>query len=171
MRTIYVDEGAFEDLPRGCRVIVVTPLLEALLVALSFEPTRYDESGRGGRLVALTLDEVRRAPATPFALAVPEDPRLAKLAKALIANPGSTFTIDGWTDTIGVSRRTLTRLFRCQTGLSFGAWRRRLRLMEAAARRSDGEPLGKVAASLGYRSLAAFRAMARRELGQVFGRS
>lgn len=171
MRTIYVEEGAFDDLDRQCRVIMVTPLLEALLVALSLEPKDYDRHGRGGHLVALAIDEIRRAPAAPFALAIPEDPRLRKLAEALVENPGAVLTIDHWADAIGVSRRTLTRLFRAQTGLSFAAWRRRLRLMEAVARQADGEALGKIAASLGYRSLEAFKTMAIREFGQILGRA
>jgi AraC-like DNA-binding protein len=146
-------------------VFVVSPLLEAALVALSAEPVSYDEHGRGGHLAALVLDEIRRAPRAAFALPVPRDPRLAKLARALIEDPGSSLNIDSWADAIAVSRRTMTRLFREQTGMSFGAWRRRLRLLRAAARQADGEPISRVAASLGYRSVAAFQAMARREFG------
>jgi AraC-like DNA-binding protein len=165
MRTAYVDASGTPDLPSCCKVIVVSPLLEAALVALSAEPVSYDEHGRGGHLAALILDEIRRAPATAFALPVPRDPRLAKLAKALIEDPGLSLDIDRWADAIAVSRRTMTRLFRAQTGLSFGAWRRRLRLLRAATRQADGEPISRVAASLGYRNVAAFRAMARREFG------
>lgn len=170
MRTAYIRSRDLPALLEDCRVIEVSPLLEAALVSLAAEPPAYDEAGRGGHLAALVLDEIVRAPATPFAAPVPADPRLAKLARALIAGPGSTLGIDDWADAVGVSRRTLTRLFRSQTGLSFGAWRRRLRLLEASARRADGEPVERVAASLGYRSVAAFRAMARRELGDAFDR-
>lgn len=165
LRTIYIRPGAAPDLPADCRVIAVSALLDAALTALAEEPVLYDASGRGGHLAALVLDEIVRADATPFALPVPADPRLARLARALIADPGSALDIDGWAETVGVSRRTLTRLFRVQTGLSFGDWRRRLRLLRAATRMADGEPLARVAASLGYRSPAAFRAMARRAFG------
>ena len=169
MRTAYVRAAEAASLPAGhpgrCRV---TPLLQAALVSLSAEPPAYDESGRGGHLAALILDEIARAPATPFALPVPADPRLARLARALIKDPGAALDIDGWADEIGVSRRTLTRLFRAQTGISFGAWRRRLRLMRALERSADGTPLARAAASVGYSSLPAFRAMARREFGPGF---
>lgn len=165
MRTAYFDATKLSPLPRDCFVLKVSSLLEALLVAMCAEPPAYDEAGRGGHLAALVLDEIGRAPPTPFALAVPRDPRLARLVRRLIGEPGAALTIDGWADAIGVSRRTLTRLFRQQTGLSFGAWRRRLRLLEAMARQAAGEPLPRVAASLGYGNVAAFRTMARRELG------
>jgi AraC-like DNA-binding protein len=171
MRTAYVSERAMAGLPTGCQVLGVSPLLQACLVALADEKPDYDERGRGGHLAAMVLDEIVRAPTTPFALPVPADPRLARLARALIREPGSTRDLDQWADATGVSRRTLTRLFRRETGLSFGAWRRRLRLLQARAREADGEPPTRIAARLGYRSLAAFRAMARRELGSVHGLS
>jgi AraC-like DNA-binding protein len=119
-------------------------------------------------LIWLVLDEISRAPSTAFVLPLPEDVRLLRLAHALIAEPGSAKTIDQWCDALGVSRRTLTRLFRSQTGVSFADWRRRLRLLSAAARIADGEPLAQVAASLDYRNVVAFRAMARRYFGHDF---
>ena len=168
MRTVYVRVEEAVGLPATIRVIAVSPLLQTSLVALSAEQPAYDAHGRGAHLAALILDEITRAPATPFALPVPADRRLAKLASVLIKNPASSQNIDGWANEMGVSRRTLTRLFRTQTGLSFGTWRRRLRLLRATTRCADGEPLAGIAASVGYKSLSAFRAMARKELGTEF---
>jgi AraC-like DNA-binding protein len=168
MRTAYVAPEARADLPSACEAKSVSPLLKAALVALSQESPAYDEHARGGHLAALILDEIARAPSTRFALTVPSDRRLEPLAQRLIAEPGLTLDIDGWAAEIGASRRTLTRLFRAQTGCSFGTWRRRLRLLRAAAHCADGEPLARAAARVGYRSLPAFRAMARKELGPDF---
>jgi AraC-like DNA-binding protein len=163
MRTAYLSCELAPALPRDCRVLEVSALLKAALLALVEEPVLYDEAGRGGHLAALIVDEIVRATVAPLSLPLPQDPRLARLARTLLDHPGSTLGIDGWASEIGVSRRTLTRLFRTQTGLSFAAWRRRLRLLQAAARCAAGEPLAQAAASVGYESAAAFRAMARRE--------
>jgi AraC-like DNA-binding protein len=168
MRTAYLLCENIEVLPGSCRVVRVPPLLRESLVALSAEPPNYDEAGRGGHLAALILDEIGHAPMTQLALALPTDRRLRVLAQRLLTNPGLRLDIDGWGDAIGVSRRTLTRLFRAQTGLSFAAWRRRLRLLRAAERHAAGEPLARLAAGLGYDNLAAFQAMARRETGVDF---
>jgi transcriptional regulator GlxA family with amidase domain len=165
MRTVYVRAAEAVGLPGSVRVIAVSPLLQTTLVALSSEEPTYEKHGRGAHLAALILDEIARSPITPFALPAPTDRRLAKLARAMIKNPASSRNIDGWADEIGVSRRTLTRSFRRETGLSFGAWRRRLRLLHAAARCAEGEPLALVAASVGYNSLPAFRAIARKQFG------
>lgn len=168
MRTAYVAADAVPGLPRDCRVLPVTPLLAAALVALAAEQPAWNAEGRGGHLAALVLDEVVRASPTRFALPVPADPRLARLARALIADPASSLGLDGWAARIGASRRTLTRRFRAETGMSFATWRRRLRLLEAVARQAEGERVERLAPALGYRSAAAFRAMARRELGLAF---
>jgi AraC-like DNA-binding protein/quercetin dioxygenase-like cupin family protein len=165
MRTAYIRAPEAARLHAAPRLLPVTPLLRATLTALAEEPARYARAGRGGQLAALVLEEVLRAPVAPLALAMPRDPRLARLARALLDDPGSPRDLDGWADEVGASRRTLTRLFRAETGLSFGAWRRRLRLVHASERTAAGEVPARAAARVGYRSLGAFRAMTRRELG------
>ena len=168
--------GQVEQVPRAdaaaalsprCHVLRVSSLLEAALVALS-EEAPVERTDRVDHLSWLILDEIARAPMTRLALPLPGEARLAALARALIADPGSVRTIDQWGEEMGMSRRTLTRRFRTQTGVSFGEWRRRLRLLSAAARVAEGQPLAKVVADLGYRNVAAFRAMARRHLGERF---
>ena len=167
MRTAYVRADAAAPLSPRCHVLRVSSLLEAALVALS-EEAPVERTDRVDHLSWLILDEIARAPMTRLALPLPGEARLAALARALIADPGSVRTIDQWGEEMGMSRRTLTRRFRTQTGVSFGEWRRRLRLLSAAARVAEGQPLAKVVADLGYRNVAAFRAMARRHLGERF---
>ncbi|WP_431858182.1 AraC family transcriptional regulator [Azospirillum sp.] len=164
MRTAYLAPEALAVVPPGCRVIRVSPLLDATLVALAAEPTLYDLTGRGGHLAALVLDEIARAPDTPFALPLPRDARLRRLCRALIDDPGLDGGIDAWAEGVGMSRRTLTRRFREETGLSFGAWRRRVRLLAALTRQAQGGAPHEVSAAVGYRSPRAFRAMMQRTM-------
>jgi AraC-like DNA-binding protein len=165
MRTAYVAVAALTNPPSVCRVLRVSALLDAALVALSDEPLLYDVAGRGGHLAALVLDEIARAPETPFALPLPHDPRLRRLCRDLIEDPSLAHDIDAWADRVGVSRRTLTRRFRDETGLSFGAWRRRVRLLEAMTRHAEGGPASRIAAAVGYGSPRALRTMLRRTAG------
>ncbi len=165
MRTAYLVPEALAAASPVCRVLRVSALLDATLVALADEPILYDLAGRGGHLAALVLDETGRAPDTPFALPLPRDARLRRLCRALVDDPGLDHGIDGWAERVGVSRRTLTRRFREETGLSFGAWRRRVRLLEAMTRQAQGGTLGEVAATVGYKSPRAFQAMMQRTLG------
>jgi AraC-like DNA-binding protein len=87
---------------------------------------------------------------------------LACGGSVIIENPGLAFDIDAWADQIGVSRRTLTRRFRDETGLSFGAWRRRVRLLAAMTQQAQGGLVSKIAAAVGYGSPRAFQTMVRR---------
>ena len=61
--------------------------------------------------------------------------------------------------------RTLNRHFHQQTGLSYGEWLRRARLLEALVRLAQGQPVLRVALDLGYGSHSAFTAMFRRVMG------
>ncbi|GAB4186413.1 MAG: hypothetical protein OHK0024_26740 [Thalassobaculales bacterium] len=176
MRTAYVAAPAAAA-GQGARVIRVSPLLQAVLLALAEEPLAEEPlageilaeeaspaDGQGGRpaarlthLSALALDEIARAPVTPLALPLPADPRLAGLCRALIAEPALSLDLDGWAERVALSRRSLSRRFRAETGLSLGQWRARLRALGALA--------GATAPALGYRSQRALKAMVRRQIG------
>ncbi|WP_448189376.1 AraC family transcriptional regulator [Azospirillum sp. sgz301742] len=166
MRTLYVAPGTpvFADAGR-CRVIEVSGLLRELILAVLDGPPAPEPSGRGALLAALILDELARAPEVPLWLPMPRDRRLAALCRALIDAPARTDTLDGWAEHSGASARTLARLFRSETGLSFGAWRQQARLAEALARLAGGDSVAGAARAAGYDSPSAFTAMFRRTLG------
>jgi AraC-like DNA-binding protein len=151
--------------PATCRVIRASMLLEALMDEAVRMPVHYDEDGRDGQLVDLLLGEIGRMPEVSLHVPIPLDPRLARICEAVLADTSSDLTLDDWADRSGLNRRTLTRLFRRETGQSFSAWRQRVRLLEALARLGAGESVTSVALDVGYDSPSAFTAMFRRELG------
>ncbi|WP_457104153.1 AraC family transcriptional regulator [Methylobacterium sp. P5_C11] len=165
MCSAYLDPAAVRSFPASCRVIAVSPLLASALTALAEEPVLYAVDGRGGHLAALVLDEIGRAPATPLALPLPRDPRLRRVCLGLIDDPASDEDLDAWAGRAGASRRTLTRGFRTETGLSFGDWRARARVIRALALAAEGRPPRTVAAAVGYRSAQALRMTMARVLG------
>lgn len=163
MVTAYIEAGAAASvMPASCRVVQVSKLLDATLQAMAREPVLYDADGRGGHLAELVLDEVRTAEATALVLPMPLGPRLRRMCQEVVDDPGSSLSIDIWADRIGVSRRTLTRHIRQETGLSFGDWCRRLRLLKAIALEAEGAPMKLVAGQVGYRSPQALKAMLKR---------
>ncbi len=157
MCTAYLAVEAIAGFSARARVIEVSALLAAALAALTEEPVLYDEAGRGGHLAALVLDEIGRAPETKLTLPLPSDARLRRVCLGLIDAPATAFDLDAWAERAGLSRRTLTRGFRRETGLSFGQWRARARVVRALALAADGQAPRQVAASVGYRSLQALR--------------
>lgn len=106
----------------------------------------------------------------PLHLPLPRDPRLKAITDSLLAAPGDNRDLTQWGRRTGASGRTLARLFRRETGMTFASWRRRLRLLAAVSRLGGGESVTTVAYDLGYHSPSAFVAMFRRSLGTSPGR-
>jgi AraC-like DNA-binding protein len=164
-RTLYIKPEAIQGLAAACRVIEVTDLLRELIVEATRMPVEYDETSRDGRVMGLLLDELVRARAAPFHVPMPAHPRLARICTAILEDPAQDDMLDDWADAAGMGRRTFTRTFRRETGMSFATWRQNVRLMEALSRLANGEPVTRVALDVGYNSPSAFTAMFRRAFG------
>ena len=167
MSTLYIARRVQDDLPAAPTVPEVSPLLRELVLALIREPVIYDEQGRGGAVALLILDEIARARRLPFVIPMPRDPRLLRVCNALLADPASRLTLDGWGESAGASVRTLARLFEDELGLSFIAWRQRVRFHNALESIITGEPIASVAERNGYRSPSAFSAAFRNVMGHA----
>lgn len=165
MRTAYLSDAAAAGLPTRCCVVAVSPLLRELLLRLVALAQPPAESGAEARLVAVLLDEIRAMELAPLHLPRPRDPRARRVADALWRTPEDDRGLAAWAREAGASPRTLARCFHRETGLSFGAWRRQLRLLRSLERLASGEAVTSVALSLGYESTSAFIAMFRRSLG------
>ena len=165
MRTLFVREDARPDLPRGCEVIEVSAFLREALIAATRIPLDYAPGGRDERVMELILDEINAAPRLHLHVAMPRDPRLARLCERLIADPSAPVRLEELAAEIHVSGRTLARLFHRELGMSFGAWLRRARLLLSLPRLAAGAPVLQVALEHGYDSPSAFAAMFRRTLG------
>lgn len=170
MRSLFIDERARGGLPRGCCVITVSPLLRELIKQAAALPEEYAEDGPDGRLMAVLLDQLTVLQETPLHLPRPLDPRLIRLTDALTQDPARDDTLDDWAKEAGASARTLARLFKRETGMTFGLWRQQARLLKALELLAAGHSVTATALDLGYDSPAAFTAMFRRTLGVPPGR-
>jgi AraC-like DNA-binding protein len=163
MLTAYIAPKAWRRFAQpNCRVIHVSRLLDASLDAICEESLVYNVNGRGGHLAAIILGEIDRAETAEFSIPLPVHGRLRAICQALLADPGLDADLNRWAETIAMSRRTLTREFRKNTGMSLGQWRRQLRQLHSLRLRAEGTPLKIVAARVGYRSPQALAAMIRR---------
>jgi AraC-like DNA-binding protein len=165
MRTLYLRDDAAAAMPQACRVLQVSPLLRELIVRATELPVQYDEGGPAGYVVALLLAELHGSQALKLELPMPRSRRLTTLCRTLLDAPGDRRTLGQWAHTVHASERTVARLFRSETGLTFAAWRQQARVLEAMARLGSGAPVTQVALDLGYDSVSAFCAMFRRAAG------
>ena len=165
LSNLFVDPSATTGLPEQCTVIRVSSLLRELILRAVMVGDSYSPGSPGFRLMLVILDELKQAPPTPLHLPMGRDERLVRVIEELLKFPGDRRELQEWTNLAGASERTLARLFVRDTGLTFGAWRKRLLLQEAIDRLGRGDNVTRVAFDLGYQSLSAFIGMFRHSLG------
>jgi AraC-like DNA-binding protein len=165
MRSLYVDCSVATRQTSSCQVLQVSPLLRELIDSFSGLPVEYDLQGAQGRLAQVLLDQLNAAPAVDLILPLPQDPRLRTLCRSLQAQPDAQTTLAQWSQRLGLSEKTLSRLFLRDTGLTFRAWRQRLRLLAALTPLEQGLRVTDVALGCGYDSVSAFIAAFRQHFG------
>lgn len=169
MATLYVRGDAGVPVPSDCAVVSVPILTRELILKAVTLPDTYPDEGPEDRLVGVLRDELIGLEPAPLHLPLPLDKRARAVTDCLIDTPSDARELEEWGRTIGASGRTLARLFTAETGLSFGRWRQKRRLLAALERLAAGAQVTTVALDLGYRSPSAFIAMFRRELGTTPG--
>ncbi|CAG9186957.1 AraC family transcriptional regulator [Cupriavidus pinatubonensis] len=162
IRSLYLDSTRCAPHLERCRVLSVSPLLKELVCTFSELPVDYDEVGTEGRLAQVLLDQLVAAQEVDMMLPMPADQRLRLVCDGLRREPGTDASLEAWSKRLAVSEKTLTRLFLRDTGLTFRAWRQRLRLLNALPRLERGAPVTDVAYDCGYESLSAFISAFRR---------
>ncbi|MGI2035125.1 AraC family transcriptional regulator [Rhizobium panacihumi] len=167
MCSLYIDEAAFPGGFQRCEVVGVSDLLRSLLMAAPGIALEYNPDGRDGALVNLLLHELRELAPLPLSLPFPRHPRLAVKCREFLERPSPHDSIDTWSDELGMTRRTFTRLFKRETGCSFVEWRQKACLISALPQLADGHSVTSIALNLGYENPASFTSMFKRLLGSA----
>ncbi len=163
--SLYFEPGSIEGMPDACEVLAVSAFMKSLLAEAVRLPREYDLEGREGALMLLIQHEIQKLPHLPLSLPLPTGEALARRCHAFLRRPNVHATIDAWSSALKLNRRTFTRLFRRETGMSFVVWRQQACLVMALQRLAGGEAVTTVAMDLGYDNPAAFTSMFRRSLG------
>jgi len=168
MRTLYIDSQApLISPPLLPRMLRVSPLLHELVHRAVDMPIEYGEDGQDGRIIQALLGEIDWTPLSPVSLPFLQDERLRKIERMLMRTPADSSTLDQWAIYVKVSPRTLARLIRRETSLSFQAWGDQIRAFAAIPMLAEGRPLAEIADALGYQTAWSFTAMFKRVTGKV----
>lgn len=154
MRTLAFDGAAAPLPPDRPTVLAVSPLLREIIVSLTSDGA-LTEAQRAD-LERVALDQLRRVEALPLRLPAPADDRLRHISDLLAEDPADQRTLAEFGAAVGASERTLSRLFRDRTGMSFPQWRAQLRLHHALKLLAAGVPVTATAFACGYRHSSAF---------------
>lgn len=167
---LKIDPALAATLPAEVRSIAVSDLLRELALEICHGGTTADPAEHE-LLAQLVLRRIRNAEKTPFLfLPTGNDRRVLRVTALLQAHPGDNTSFDELAALTGSSRRTLSRLFLAETGMSFARWRDHLRIVTALDRLVRGVPIITVAFDLGYNSQSSFTTMFTRIVGMPPGR-
>ncbi|WP_291328166.1 helix-turn-helix domain-containing protein [Desulfovibrio sp. UCD-KL4C] len=168
LRTFFVTPSACRaDVPNFPQAVHISPLLHELLVRSALIPIDYDREGRDGLLMNLINEEMDWAEPEMFSLSWPSDSRLLYICTRLKQHPDDCRTLEEWGNEVGVSNRTLSRIFRQETGISFSEWRQQARILAALPMLLSGMSVLETALAVGYETPSAFSAMFRRLIGKT----
>ena len=137
-------------------VLSVSRLLRELIMALTDDLGRPRDEQRDLKRVA--LHQLKPAPALQFHLPQPGDERLRDVTAILAEDPGSDRTLGELGRAVGAGERTLSRLFRAETGMTFPQWRAQLRLHHSLTLLASGLSVTAAAVACGYSTPSAFTA-------------
>ena len=167
MRSLYFPVGATASVfgAGTCRVVSVRPLLRELILRVAELLALDSRVDAEARLMAVLMDELQGANVEPLLLPLPSDPRALVAAEGILANPADDAATDDVARRSALSARTLERLFRAETGMTFGLWRQKARLLESVRLLAQGESVTDAALDSGYSSVSAYIAAFKQTFG------
>jgi AraC-like DNA-binding protein/mannose-6-phosphate isomerase-like protein (cupin superfamily) len=139
-----------------CRVISVSPLLRELILRVADLAALDSRVANEARLMSVLMDELGSARIEPLVLPMPADARAVKAADWVLTNPADGCTATVLARRCGLSERTLERLFRAETGMRFGLWRQKAKLLESVRVLVEGGSVTDAALESGYSSVSAY---------------
>ena len=144
-------------------VLVVGQLLREVIITLA-EDRALGPDDRAD-LYRIALRRLTPTPARQHHLPAPTDPRLRDVAAVLGDDPADGRTLAELGRAVGASERTLSRLFRRDTGMTFPQWRAQLRLQHAMLLLATGTTVTGAGTASGYTNTSAFIAAFRDAFG------
>jgi AraC-like DNA-binding protein/quercetin dioxygenase-like cupin family protein len=167
MRSLYFPANELAPVfdAATCRVISITPLVRELILRVAELAALDSRVPVEARLMGVLRDEIESAQIEPLLLPLPSDGRALKAAECVLNNPADEATAEALARRCGLSTRTLERLFRAETGMRFGLWRQKARLLESVRVLADGRSVTDAALESGYSSVSAYIAAFKQTFG------
>ncbi|WP_432558132.1 AraC family transcriptional regulator [Granulicoccus sp. GXG6511] len=168
MRIVFMSDEQADLLPDRPMVLVMTALACEAVLRLTGGGVRSLEARDRLRLV--TIDDLSAAPEQPLHLPQPTDDRLREVTRIVERELDSPATLRDLGRRVGAGERTLSRLFRSETGMTFPQWRTQLRIHSALLLLADGVSVLDTALACGWANPSGFIEIFTLMVGQSPGR-
>ena len=147
-------------------IIEVNELLKALINKMTFwdwniAPEQITNTAN------LFWEEFYSANQHSFILPLPTDRRFKSFCKQVRTASFLAPALSTLANSVGASTKTITRLFKAETGMTYQEWRQQWRLFKAIELLSENRQVGDVAHQLEFSSNSAFIAFFKQQTGQT----
>jgi AraC-like DNA-binding protein len=155
-RSIYFDTSYAEKyIGSGLNVLHVNPLLKEIIERICFwewSDLKIDQT----HLLKVFWDEMNKAPEEKLELKMPQDRRLKKIAEEWTQRYSMPPMLKDLAEHTGAVEKTISRIFKKETGLPYQEWRQQWRLQRSIELLVEGNSIGEVSHILDFSSDSAF---------------
>lgn len=165
-RSIYFSPTVARPLGEEVKIVVVGELLHALIERMAWWP--WDtRRGNTRNTLALFLEEMQQAAWEEWQLTMPAHSRMKSLAESWSPEGELPPDLNRLAEQFGASSKTVSRIFKRDTGMNYQAWRQQWRMLAAIELLSRGHQVNDVAYKLSFSSDSAFIHFFRQHTGET----
>ncbi|WP_424074398.1 helix-turn-helix domain-containing protein [Mycobacterium sp.] len=174
---VALDPRRYRRGPAAPTVLAVNPLMRELIIACSQTDATHADAHQAHqahqahhRMLAVLHDQLQATSIRePLWIPTPVDARLRQACALIADNLTEPLSLQRIGDRIGVSQRTLSRLFADELAMTFPQWRTLLRLHHAVLLLAEHHDVTSVAVKCGWATPSAFIDTYRRAFGHTPG--
>lgn len=162
---LFIDSNK-EGMPQHTCTLAITPLIKELMCELAAHNQHYEMNSKTARLAQVLFDQLIDMPVQALDFVLSNNEMIKTMSKQLINNPNDRKTLPLWAKQFALTERTLARLIKKETGMTFGKWRTQFHIITALKALSDKQSVQQVSELLGYESVSAFITMFKKVMGK-----
>lgn len=163
-RSLYFDQALQSQLSREMKIIDINPLLAVLLERMAYWP--FDKpNNEQANTVNLLIEELNIATDSHLNLPLPHDLRLQQWLTDINHPDFLAPSLADLSLLVGASQKTITRIFKKETGMPYQSWRQQWRLLAAIELLAQGQRISDISFRLDFANDSAFIRFFRQKTG------
>lgn len=153
-RSIYIRDRDFE-LPSMITVLSVNSLFREVIERICYWEWK-EYSNENINLLKVFWDEFNSSTISNYSLSIPNDYRIKDVIEKYLLHEEIPPFLNELAQQVGASEKTISRIFKKETGMSYQNWRLQWRLFRAIELLAEQKTIGEITDELNFSSDSAF---------------
>ena len=152
---VFIDPS-ISTMPKEVCTLSISPLIRELIIYLSSQPLNDFFEKKNYKAIDLLADQLSQMKKEFYNFPLTANNTLRNIASEWISNPSNRKSIREWANKYAMSEKTLTRLVKKHTGLTFDQWKKKFYVVLTIQKLNQGIPIQTISQDLGYESVSSF---------------